>query len=466
MLAVTAVAGTVVLLVVTRRGAYLSPDSLAYVGTARNLLDGRGLTPPPGSPPLGNFAPLYALVLAAGGLLGPDPLTVAGWVSPVALGGTILAVGLLARRLSGSLPLAVGAQLLVLAGTDFLRYGSAALSEPLFLLLAFSTVAGLWRCLDRRGAAPLVAAGALAAATCLTRYVGVAVVAAGVVAFVRRGRWRDAALFAAVAVAPLAAWFGWLRLAEGRASNRTAVLHLPGLSYLTGGLRPWLVLLVVVAVLLPRARARSHAAAHAAAHEGALLVCLFAGFYLAALVADRLLFDVTGRLDARFLLAVHVSVILLAAWALGAVTLPRGAQAAVAAFVAVTVASGAAWAARDSLGGFGAPEWATSRVMDRVRALPPGAPVYSNQPDAVWFHAARAALPVPEQRALLTGRPNPAYGAELAAMAAGLDRGGVLVYFTRGPARRVFLPTAGDLAARLGLSEVARDATGVAYVRT
>ncbi|MGH9278738.1 MAG: hypothetical protein ACRD12_11640, partial [Acidimicrobiales bacterium] len=128
-------AGTLLLLAVTRRGAYLSPDSLAYVGTARNLLDGRGLTPPPGSPPLGNFAPLYSLVLAAGGLLGPDPLTVARWVSPLAFGGTIFVVGLLARRLSGSTVVAVGAQVLVLAGTDVLRYGSAALSESLFLLL-------------------------------------------------------------------------------------------------------------------------------------------------------------------------------------------------------------------------------------------------------------------------------------------------------------------------------------------
>lgn len=459
MLAATAAAGTVVLLVAVRRGAYLSADSLAYVGTARRLLDGRGLTPPPGSPPLGNFPPLYALVLAAGGLLGPDPLTIARWVSPVALGGTILAVGLLARRLSGSLPLAVAAQLLVLAGTDFLRYGSAALSEPLFLLLAFSTVAALWRCLDGRGRAPLMTAGVLAAAACLTRYVGVAVVAAGVAVFLGRGRWKDAALFAAVAAAPLAAWFGWLRLAEGRASNRTAVLHPPGLSYFAGGLRPWMVLLVVVAALLPRARAGNHAG------EGARLVCLFAGFYLAALLADRLFFDVTGRLDARFLLAVHVAVILLAAWALGSVSLPRWTQAAVAAFVAVTVASGAAWVARDSLGGFGARDWAASRVMDRIRTLPPGAAVYSNQPDAVWFHTARAALPVPEQRALLTGRANPNYDAELAAMAAGLDGGGMLAYFTRSPARRVFLPSPGDLAARLGLTEVGRDSTGVAYAR-
>ena len=68
VLALPAVLGTVALLLVARKGVYASPDSAFYVGTARNLLDGEGLTAPPGSPPLSHFPPLFALVLGRGGM--------------------------------------------------------------------------------------------------------------------------------------------------------------------------------------------------------------------------------------------------------------------------------------------------------------------------------------------------------------------------------------------------------------
>ena len=74
---------------VTRKGVYASPDSAFYVGTARNLLDGHGLTAPPGSPPLSHFPPLFSLVLAAvGWLTGLDPLDAAGVVNALLLGVT------------------------------------------------------------------------------------------------------------------------------------------------------------------------------------------------------------------------------------------------------------------------------------------------------------------------------------------------------------------------------------------
>ncbi|MDQ4096415.1 MAG: glycosyltransferase family 39 protein, partial [Actinomycetota bacterium] len=315
------------MLAVTRRGAYLSPDGLAYVGTARNLLDGAGFSLPPGSPPLGNFPPVYPLILAAFGALGPDPLTVARFVGPVAFGATILVVGLLVRQLTGSMPLAVLAQLLVFTGTDFLAYHSAALSEPVFLLLALVTLAALGGCLTKRRSLLLLAAALLAGAACLTRYVGLAVVAAGALGLVLlasrradgRYHWRGAIAFGALALAPLFGWLAWVSGEMGRATNREAVFHAPGLAYVTRGLRnasTWVLpaqaptpvrftaaALAVVALVVVAWRTRHHAR-----RPGGLagLLALFAVAYLAALAVDRMFFDVTGRLDSRFLLPVHV----------------------------------------------------------------------------------------------------------------------------------------------------------------
>ena len=477
--------------VVTRNGAYLSPDGLAYVGTARNLVDGQGYTSPPGSPPVGNFPPLFPLVLAGVGAFGPDPLTVARYANPVVFGLLVLVVGLVARRLTGSLGLAFAAQLLVLAGADFLAYATSALSEPLFLLLAVLSLVALGGCLRAgRRQGLLLAAALLAAAACLTRYVAVAVIAAGAAGLVllaeeRRRSWRRAVAFGAVSVAPLFGWLAWVQSREGRAVNREAVVHVPGGDYVVDGVRSasswvttdilsWPLRGVVavaavagMALALRRAEARHPATHRRAAALGGLAVLA----YLGALVVDRLLFDVTGRLDARFLLAVHLGAVVLGVWALRRVDLSRQhlLRLGLSAVVGLQVAHGGFWvydaiddpAARP--GGFSAPAWLASEVIDQVRALPAEAPVYTNQPDAVWFHTGRPARLLPEERALLTGERNGQYQAELVAMADALSRGGLLVYFTATPARTVFLPSPAELERALSLRRTVSDPVGVAY---
>lgn len=479
--------GTAVLLAVTRHGAYLSPDALAYVGTARSLVDDQGFSPPPGAPPIGNFPPLYAMLLAGVGALGPDPLTVARYVGPIAFGATILVVGILVWRLAGSLPLAVASQLLVLAGADFLAYHSAALSEPLFLLLAVLVVATLSACIQaRRRPLLLVAAALLAGTATLARYVGLALVAGGAAALLlaagKPRPWKEAVAFVTIALAPLFAWLAWLSGVEGPTGTRTVAFHAPGLGYVTTGLRSASTWLIPLDVPWPW---RGLLAAPVAAAVGAFvwrnqakwydrrvggLIGVLALAYLGALVVDRFLFDVTGRLDSRFLLPVHLAAIGLAAWALHGVDLRKShlARVGLCAVVGLQVATGISWVA-DALtdrdvrpGGFGAPAWVTSEVIDQARALPATAPLYTNSADALWFHARRQASPVPEKRIFLTGEVNPAYEVELGAMLADLGRGGLLVYFTRSPARRVFLPTTDELTERHGLQVVNRDAVAVA----
>jgi hypothetical protein len=354
------------------------------------------------------------------------------------------------------------------------------------------TLAVLSGCLLRRRSILLLAAALLAGVACLTRYVGLAVVAAGVAGLVLfahrradgRRHWRGATAFGALALAPLFGWLAWVSGEAGRATNREAVLHAPDLAYATRGLRlasTWVLpaevptsvrfaaaALAVLALVVVAWRTRRHAGP-----TGGLagLIALFALAYLAALVVDRTFFDVTGRLDSRFLLPVHVSFIVLAAWALRALDLRRShlTRIAVSAVVGVHVMSGALWlydATTDPdvrPGGFAAPAWKESEVIDQVRALPASAPVYTNAADALFFHTGQVASPFPEKNAFLTGRPNQSYAAELGAMGDGLSRGGLLVYFTTVPARRIFLPTPAELAQALRLEEVARDTVGVVY---
>src|SRR5437763_1867544 len=122
------------------------------------------------------------------------------------------------------------------AGTDSLGFHSAALSEPLFVLLAVVALAAVAACLPRRRSVLLLTAAVLAGAACLTRYVGLAVVAAGAVGLVvlggrRRRSWRGAIAFAALGLAPLFGWLAWVGQVAGRATNRTAAWHPPDGAY-------------------------------------------------------------------------------------------------------------------------------------------------------------------------------------------------------------------------------------------
>ncbi len=481
-----AVVAVVALLVASRRGTYVSPDSLFYIGTARNLIDGAGYTAPHGVAPISNFPPLYPLVLAALGAFGPDPLTVARFLSPLLFGVTVLVVGLVVRQLTGSLRLAVAGQLLVASASDLLSYHSAALSEALFLLLALLALIALAASLRSRGTWLVFVAGLLAGMATITRYLGLAVVLAGAVAFVflaGERRWKSVVAFTFVSLAPLATWLTWVSGAEGRASNRSAVMHAPDADYFLAGLRSasrwvlpgdiWWVIRAaaggaVVVLLVVAWRRWSPTPSR---FSGAPVLALFAAAYLLALLADRWLFEVTGRLDARFLLPVHVVAIVLAMRALARPDggLTKLASAGLSLVVGLQLAAGASWlydAWSDPSvrpGGFTSPAWRESTVIDHVRGLPASAAVFTNQADALWFHTRREAEPLPEKSEFLTGRRNRDYESELDAMRTRLGREGVIVYFTASPSRRVFLPTTNELAKRLHLEPVANDEVGIVY---
>jgi len=460
LLALPPLAGLLAVVAATGRGLYVSPDAVFYVGTARNWLDGRGLTPPPGLPPLEHFPPLFTLVLATLGTAGLDPLDGARLVNALAFAGTVLLVGLVVRSRTGSVPAALAASILTAAAVDQLTYSASALSEPLFILLGVAGLVVLAAYLDRPSPALLAAAAGLVAGAFLTRYVGIAVVVAGVAALLWRRRWAAAAVFGTTTLAPVAAWLVW---AEGP-TDRSVVLHMFGADYLGQAVRPlsrWLVpwpgppLGAVLALLLLVAGvAVVRRLPPQAGSTLSRLLVVFALAYLAVLLANRALTDATGRLDARFLAPLHVVAILLVVPALHRL---RVAGVLVLAQVVGAVAWTAGGLTDDGLSrrGYNAAALRRSAAMADV-----GQPVYSNAFDAIYFLTGRPALPIPAEKDYLTGRPNLRYAEELAAMRAS---GGYLAYFDALTFRRSFLPSRVELEAALPLEVVAADALGTVY---
>lgn len=459
-LALPPLAAVVAVVLATGKGLYVSPDAVFYVGTARNWLDGRGFTPPAALPPLEHFPPGFTVVLAALGKLGLDPLTGARVVNALALGGIVLLVGLVVRRQTGSVPAALVASVLAAAAVDLLALSSSALSEPLFILLALSGLVALAADLDRPRPALLAGASALVAAAVLTRYVGIALVVAAVAGLLWRRRWLAAGLFGVATLAPVALWLLW---ADGGAGDRSVAFHMFGGDYLGQAVRPlarWVVpwpgppagfVLAVVVVAAGVVVAR-----RVPATPLTWLLAAFTVAYLAVLLANRMVTDATGRLDARFLAPLHLVAIVLAVPALYRLKPP--ARYAAGVLVVAQVAGAVAWTAGglsdDSIRrrGYSASALQDSSVMASLQE-----PLYSNAPDAVFFVAGRPALAIPAEKDYLTGKANPRYAEELAALR------GYIAYFDAITFKRSFQPSRAELEAALRLEVVAHDDVGTLY---
>ena len=214
--AIGALGAALVLLRTATYGADVGGDAAGFVSTAHSLLAGDGFVMHYGDPYYREAPPGLSLALAFAGLFGPDPLDAVGYLHAAAFGLTVLAVAAWVRSRTGSRFLAVWAGLACALSPSFGGLFPTAMTEPLFICFTTLSLYALDRCLAADGRRSLLLAAAVCAAlACATRYIGFALVASAVPLLLlaeRRGvrptarGVANAALFAAVALAPAGAW--------------------------------------------------------------------------------------------------------------------------------------------------------------------------------------------------------------------------------------------------------------------
>lgn len=179
LLCIPAVVGAALVLArEATHGVGMHSDSVNLVSVARSLLAGDGFlqfVQVWGT--ITTWPPLYALLLATPGLFAWDPLDAAGPLNAAIFGLTVLVAGLWLRERLQSRLLAWWGCLAVMLSLPLTREASWALSEPLFILLATLSLVQLDRFLDNGKHRSLAWSAAFAALACLTRHLGVALVA-------------------------------------------------------------------------------------------------------------------------------------------------------------------------------------------------------------------------------------------------------------------------------------------------
>lgn len=423
-------------LVLARELAYgvaLTWDSVEYVGVARNLLAGEGFTRFFGGH-YKAFPPLYPALLAGASLGVFDPLAVAGPVNAVLFGLTVFVAGRwLWRHLESRLLALWGCAAMALAW-PLTWMASWAMSETAFILLALLALIQTEKFLEGGKRSALVAAAALTALACLTRYLGVSVVLAIALLLVfRRGatpaeKARNLAVYAVVSLLPLCLWLWRTFLLTGTLAGKRgrAFYQLPeildGVFY---ELAQWaargLPLTLAVALLLAAGLAATWGFIQARpdlAPRDWRSFSVFGGFalvYVAFLTLAMMLGGTWSGFQARFLAPIYIPLLLAAALALerslrgvradglpDAKPLAKGGAALLSPLALATLtamlplwlvyqgALNAQAIHRANQGvdlGYASARWAHSESLEYVRAAGLAGALFSNDDAATYIHA-------------------------------------------------------------------------------
>ena len=513
LLTVVALTGVIAVLVGTRWGPGIEPDSVFYLSEAHNLLDGRGfrgLTDPTGDASDGSVfvpttvhPPAYPGLLALGGLLGINMLSWARWLNAILFGATILLVGIVIHQSTrGSLYPALLGAVLVLSSVDMINIHTKVMSDPVFIFsgsLGLVLLAAYLK--DSKNRILLIASSASTGLAFLSRYPGAALVITGIAGVSLLGRTTlrrrtgDALVFAALSVFPMALWTIPNLFVAGGATGRAIVFHpMPHATLVSALLtfsrwvipNPWradlsnAIGITVVAVmggfvataLMQRGHRDIRRDGIGANYLADLpfLLALFILVYAVFMIAN-IAFRDDGWVG-RYLAPSYVSAVVLIVSLATAYIRPIRTRLFGSTIIFLFVALAGAhiiWAgARIHLyyregQGYTRQEWRDSPTIQRLREFPSGVQIYTNAPDVVYFLAGKLANWIPPKTNYLTRLANKGFADQIAAMGGRLkSRKAVLVYFAN-VTWRSYLPSEQELQDALPFLEGERTFDGSIY---
>ena len=438
IIAISALGAALVLARTLPHGVGLTHDSLYYIEVARNVMAGEGIVNHDGAIHT-IWPPGYPLLLAIAGFWIVDPHNIAAPLNAALFGLTIFAVGryLRGRLETGFLALwACLALALALPLADLARF---AMPETAFILFATLALMQTDKALRDDGRSALALAAILCALAWQMRYIGAAVPALAGLALLLQGgmplsrRIRRAALFAAIAGAPMALWLlrtylaysaqGWVP--ETGVSFSPAAILRDTAQILAGWWQPlpiWLfgIILAIVVIGLGVHIARGN---KPCARRACLIFGGFALAYAALLGAAIMLGQTWEGIQPRYLAVLYIPMVVVAAFALdglfgwardrqaaaasaggppkirtfvwgGVFRLDRGLAIALGgglcAWVAIQSVESAGHIARANSGelylGHAGQRWTESDTLRYLRERLSGAVIYTNIPVAGHFH--------------------------------------------------------------------------------
>ncbi|MBU1101888.1 MAG: hypothetical protein KKA84_15930 [Bacteroidetes bacterium] len=202
----------IIIFLTNHYGSGMTPDSVAYISTARNLAEGHGFLLYDGSH-LVVQPPLYPILLAGiKKILLIDPLISAGYVNALLFGFIIYLSGLLLSKYINSFALIFLGTVSILISYVLIKASLMVLSEPLFIFLVLMFLYFIDIYQSKGNILSLFLLSVLASFACLTRYTGIVILLTGISCILlcgknkTRDRVRHAFIFILVTVLPVGLW--------------------------------------------------------------------------------------------------------------------------------------------------------------------------------------------------------------------------------------------------------------------
>ncbi len=463
-------------------GVGVTPDSVAYISSARSLVAGNGAVIYDGEP-LVSWPPAFPTLIAIPGLAGVDALPAARFLNAlffglIVLGGTLL----LDKSLADRRLVFVGAMMLLLS-EPLQIVSTRAWSEPLFIVLVVGFIFSMQKFVDSGAPTWLALAILIAALSPMTRYVGVTIIATGcLILLMRHGRrFRvrvlQSTLFLVLASLPVMFWLVRnYQLSGSLTGPRTPpeVTLIRDVGVAIGTLSEWF-LPCALGIILFAWRASGEKTAQAEEPRSGhpeFVPAVFTIVYAVVLVVTAGLTR-ADAFDHRMLSPIYVPLLFLfllwldRRWGRSSsLSIKRAHPWTILAIIlwliwpCVDTGLRLRGYQRDGIRTFSTRAWVESELMKQVSELPADSHLYSNAPDAIYIHTRQMAVfsPFKREESALEGsyRQLDKFLGRLRA-----DTASGLVWFTR--VDRPYLFTVEELRSKCEVQLVTELADGALY---
>lgn len=492
-------AAFILVLWMTPFGAGINPDSVTYIGSAKNLFAGNGYSFN-GSPET-HFPPLYALFLAAMQFSTHNFVQAARILNALLFGINAALIALVVYLTTGrKFFTASVAVLFFAASAKLLEMHAWAFSEPLFIAFSLVCILFLFKYIHEQKLVLLVAASLSLGLALITRYIGMAFLPAILISVFLSGskrnfrrRSRDSLIALVVTCAPLAIFFIRNQIAAGSATDRNfyyhplAVLHyfkdlweiainliaplsLPGIiSISVMGLIA--VLLVAQIIILIR-RHSGKTDWHSIDLSMPVVCFLFSACYVVFLYVSISFMDASTPVDGRILspvLCILIIGVFSTTWVLAkAINAPlawSGFMLCVIFSLALKSPEAIRTAADIQKFGlqYSSRQWRDSETIAYVKSLPDTSQLFTNGPDVLSFLTDKRSASIPNKISSVTRVPNSLYAQQVSDMCESVENSGAFVVYFNEINWRWYLPTQAELASACKLPILKRLSDGIVY---
>jgi hypothetical protein len=443
LLGLISIFGVWLLLYSTPEGLGLNDDSAAYISGARGILSGEGYRELwlVSKSYLTHFPPGYSGMLATIGFITRvDPLRVARVMNALFFGGNTFLLGLLCWRGTKSKTAAIFLAALFVAAPAFLKIHSNAMSEPQYILLTLITILLFdiyftsISISPRNGIGWLIASGVVVSVAYLTRYAALAVIATILFSLlILHHDWRTrltrSAIFLTSAFPLMLAWSIRNEIAGGSVTNRSPGWHPITAENANTGLREfseflmpfehwrqalnkapnfYSTILIIVALILlvwVVVQGLRYFIQPTVAPQPPLIPFvngLYIFGYFSSLVITMTVFDPATKFQLRIDAPIFVSFLLLAVFAGTYLARKNIVVKSLITIIALFFLGLFSYTQKQtadelSLGGqlYASYRWYDSTILARVRQLPLGVTIHTNQPEAVYLYTNRPCALLP-----------------------------------------------------------------------